>query len=206
MKRILMLAGTLTLTQVANSETKLKEVSVNEVYEEDGHLVVETENGVRRIKMTDALKNELNFEIKIHDRKLIEGEDKVIRRSLTLEERSELRKTIVEARKLYKEKNYTQAWDKVNLGQKIDPWNVTLLNMKGSILYVTGSEQLALDHWKKSLEVKPKQDRLTKLVRKVEAKLNKESKIGTKPQTPQMGKATGTKRSESKPARKRGNS
>ena len=189
MKWMLIAMG-MMMSQLAGAETKLKTVTVNEVYEDNGYLVVETDKGVRRIKMNDALKNSLNFEIKVHDRELIEGEGKVIRRALTLEERTALRKTIVEARSFYKSKRYTQAWDKVNEGQKIDPWNITLLNMKGSILYVTGSQELALSHWHKSLEVKPKQPKLTNLVEKVEAKLAKKTDGGSTPaQSKEVGKS-----------------
>ncbi len=156
--------STLLSFQLSASEEVLKEVTVESVYEDGDYIVLETDAGIQKIKLKEALKNEESYNIKVHERAFIKTDKKILKRALTLAEKTKLHRLLYSAELSYQKKDFEKAWKLVEKAQRIDPWNTKLINMKGSILFVTGAKELAVEHWKYSLQIKPKQPELATLI------------------------------------------
>ena len=153
------------------------DLKVSDVFEDKGSLVVETKDGMHKVDVEQIMEQGPGYEIKLNQRSFLDGNKRILRRQLKLEEEIELKKLQYEAQTAYEKRDYSSAWSKVNQAQEIDPWSTQLMNMKGSILYLTGSPELAIAYWKESLKIHDNQPFLKTTIDRITATLKK----GVKP-------------------------
>ncbi|SMF00046.1 hypothetical protein [Pseudobacteriovorax antillogorgiicola] len=172
MKHIALIVAGLLSSQALSATGVLKKVEIKEIYENNGEMIIETEKGVHRIKIDDALKNESSYDIKLHERNFIDDESQfILRRELSLKEKTKLTRLLFNAKSDYSKRNFEKSLKQVDEALDIDPWNFELFNMKGSIMYMMGSPELALKYWQKSILINENQEKLKSTIAKVESEI-----------------------------------
>ncbi|MBI4212620.1 MAG: tetratricopeptide repeat protein [Deltaproteobacteria bacterium] len=91
-------------------------------------------------------------------------------RSPLLESGQSVAALLQQANTLYHEERFQEAFDLVESAYQLEPDNPKVNTMLGSLAYQLGDTEVALKHWKTSLDLNPNQPDVKTLIEKVKKK------------------------------------
>ncbi len=141
-----------------------------EVYENNSDLVLVEPEGPRKLVAPKKLQSNGRYIIRMKkDAAMPVVEDKA--KEPTQEELISARKYLFDANEAFFKGDLQRAWALIDEAEKLDPENYRIKSMKGSLLYRTGSKDLAIPLWEQSLATNPDQPEIRKILEKSKEEL-----------------------------------
>lgn len=141
-----------------------------EVYESSNDLVLVEPEGPRKLVAPRKLQTNGRYIIRMKkDAPLAAVEEKP--KQATQEELIKARKYLFDANEAFFKGDLQKAWSMIDEAEKLDPENYRIKSMKGSLLYRTGSKDLAIPLWEQSLAINPDQPEIRRILEKSKEEL-----------------------------------
>lgn len=164
------LLGMMATVSVLNQEALAQEAKETlEVYENLNDIVVVEPKGPKRLVTPKKLHANGRYLIRIKKPEPVAEAptpEPAPAKEANLDERTRAAKLLFDANAAFFKGDIETAWNNIDEAEKLEPNNVRIKNMKGSILYKVGSKELAIPVWEQSLAINPDQPEIRQMLEK----------------------------------------
>lgn len=157
-------AAAISVVPVAKA-VDTQETPAVSVTKSDGDLVLVEKKGTTRLITPSTMFKRGRFSVRVpRPKAVVESPAEVKLKTPSVTDRVNAQKYLFAANQAFFDSELDKAWALVDRAEQLDPTDHRIMNMKGSLLYRTGSKDLAVALWKQSLKARPDQPDIKKML------------------------------------------